>query len=106
MEFKDSNSNASGRKVTVQLKSGASLLRTRKTDGKEVFDVKDPRHLLNVTRYLKARKDESRRIVFDGEKLDAPAVWRLRGSVPRTMSAAGLPRIRFENYLNIDDLAE
>jgi WD40 repeat protein/signal recognition particle receptor subunit beta len=102
VEFKDNNGRASGRKIYVQLKSGASHLRTRKGDGKEVFDVKDPRHLdywvsqpvevylvirdaeetirwMNVSRYLKARKDKaSRQIVFDGERLDAPAVWRVR----------------------------
>jgi len=95
-------STASGRKIYVQLKSGASHLRTRKGDGKEIFDVKDPRHLeywvnqpvdvylvirdseenirwMNVTRHLNARKDQkSRRIVFEGERLDAPAVWRAR----------------------------
>ena len=33
---------------------------------------------MNVTRYLKERKDKaSRQIVFSGEKLDAPAVWRV-----------------------------
>jgi hypothetical protein len=102
VEFKDDNGRASGRKIYVQLKSGASHLRTRKGDGKEIFDVKDPRHLeywvnqpvdvylvirdseenirwMNVTRHLNARKDQkSRRIVFEGERLDAPAVWRAR----------------------------
>ena len=34
---------------------------------------------MNVTRYLKNRKDKpSRQIIFAGEKLDAPAVWRVR----------------------------
>jgi hypothetical protein len=34
---------------------------------------------MNLTRYLKTRPDRtSRQIVFDGEKLDATAVWRLR----------------------------
>jgi hypothetical protein len=34
---------------------------------------------MNVTRYLRNRKDKtSRQIIFDGEKLDAPAVWRVR----------------------------
>ena len=34
---------------------------------------------MNVTRYLKARKDKkSRQIVFKGEKLDMPAVWKAR----------------------------
>ena len=34
---------------------------------------------MNVTRYLKARKDtQSRQIIFDGEKLDMEAVWKVR----------------------------
>jgi hypothetical protein len=34
---------------------------------------------MNVTRYLKARKDKtSRQIVFTGEKLDMEAVWKVR----------------------------
>jgi hypothetical protein len=107
VEFKDNDGRASGRKVYVQLKSGNSYLRHRKRDGSEVFDIKDERHLdywvkqpvdvylvirqtdeqtrnetirwMNVTRYLKDRKDkESRQIVFDGQKLDMEAVWRLR----------------------------
>jgi hypothetical protein len=102
-----SHGRASGKKIYVQLKSGNSYLRTRKADGKEVFDVKNDRHLeywvnqpvdvyliirqtdetsgeeairwMNVTRYLKARKDkQSRQIVFQGEKLDMAAVWRVR----------------------------
>jgi hypothetical protein len=105
VEFKGSDGQASGRKIYVQLKSGGSYLRSRKVDGKEVFDVKNSRHLeywvsqpvdvylvirdaegairwMNVTRYLKARGDkQSRQIVFEGEKLDAPAVWRLRDAV-------------------------
>jgi hypothetical protein len=102
VEFKDNNGKASGKEVCVQLKSGASYIRTRKSDGNEISEVKDPRHLqywvsqpvdvylvirdaeetirwMNVTRYLKARPDkESRQIVFDGEKLDAMAMWKAR----------------------------
>jgi GTPase SAR1 family protein/DNA-directed RNA polymerase subunit RPC12/RpoP len=105
VEFKGDDGQASGRKIYVQLKSGESHLRTRKTDGKEVFDVKNPRHLefwvnqpvdvylvirdaeetirwMNVTSYLKERADkQSRQIVFKGEKLGAPAVWRMRDRV-------------------------
>jgi GTPase SAR1 family protein/RNase P subunit RPR2 len=105
VEFKGDDGQASGRKIYVQLKSGESHLRTRKRDGQEVFDVKNPRHLefwvsqpvdvylvirdaeetirwMNVTSYLKARADkQSRQIVFEGEKLDAPAVWRMRDRV-------------------------
>jgi hypothetical protein len=34
---------------------------------------------MNVTRYLKKRKDKkSRQIIFSGEKLDMEAVWKVR----------------------------
>lgn len=107
MEFKDNDGQASGKKIYVQLKSGNSYLRTRQRDGREVFDVKNERHLnywisqpvdvylvirqteersgegtirwMNVTRYLKAREEKtSRQIVFEGERLDMQAVWKLR----------------------------
>jgi GTPase SAR1 family protein len=107
VEFKDNDGKASGKKIYVQLKSGNSYLRTRQRDDHEVFDVKDPRHLdywinqpvdvylvirqkdersgeetirwMNVTRYLKSRKDKtSRQIIFEGERLDMQAVWKLR----------------------------
>jgi WD40 repeat protein len=107
VEFKDNDGKASGKRIYIQLKSGNSYLRTRKGDGREVFDVKDDRHLeywinqpvdvylvirqtdemtaqqvirwMNVTRYLKARKDKkSRQIIFQGAKLDMEALWKLR----------------------------
>ena len=107
VEFKDDNGRASGKRIYIQLKSGNSYLRTRKRDGSEVFDIKDERHLnywvsqpvdvylvirqtdqatntsgirwMNVTRYLKNRTDEaSRQIIFEGEKLDMEAVWKVR----------------------------
>jgi WD40 repeat protein/GTPase SAR1 family protein len=107
VEFKDNDGRASGRKIYVQLKSGSSYLRTRRGDGREIFDVKNSRHLdywisqpvdvylvirqmdersgeeairwMNVTGYLKNRKDKaSRQIVFEGERLDMQAVWKLR----------------------------
>ena len=107
VEFKDNDGKASGKRIYIQLKSGNSYLRTRKGDGSEVFDVSNDRHLdywvsqpvdvylvirqadelsgqqvirwMNVTRYLKARKDKkSRQIIFEGEKLDMEAVWKVR----------------------------
>ena len=107
VEFKDNDGKASGKRIYIQLKSGNSYLRTRKGDGCEIFDVKDDRHLsywvsqpvdvylvirqtdeatgghvirwMNVTSYLKARKDgKSRQIIFDGQKLDMEAVWKVR----------------------------
>src|SRR6185312_607725 len=89
VEFKADDGRASGQRIYVQLKSGNSYLRTRQRDGREVFDVKNPRHLdywinqpvdvylvirqtderrgeetirwMNVTRYLKNRKDKTSR---------------------------------------------
>jgi hypothetical protein len=107
VELKDNDGQPSGKKIYVQLKSGNSYLRTRRGDGREVFDVKNDRHLeywisqpvdvylvirqtdeqtgeqtirwMNVTRYLKDRKDKkSRQIIFDGETLTMETVWRLR----------------------------
>jgi WD40 repeat protein len=107
VEFRGDDGEPSGRKVYVQLKSGNSYLRQRQRDGKEVFDVKNERHLkywtsqpvdvylvirqtderggeetirwMNVTDYLAGREDKaSRQIVFEGERLDLKAVWQLR----------------------------
>ena len=102
VEFKDNDGKPSGQKIYVRLKSGDAHLRQRQRDQKYIFDVKNPRHLtywtaqpcdvylvirdsaetirwMNVTAYLKTRRNkQSKQITFDGEKLDAPATWRLR----------------------------
>lgn len=107
IEFKDDDGRASGKKIYVQLKSGNSYLRMRKSDGREVFDVKDERHLaywisqpvdvylvirqtdeqtgnqtirwMNVTQSLRNRQDkQSRQIIFKGEDLTIKSVWKLR----------------------------
>ena len=107
VEFKDDDGRASGRKIYLQIKSGNFYLRTRWRDGREVFDAKNPRYLddwisqpvdvylvirqtdewggegticwMNVTQYLKKRKDKtSRKIVFKGRCLDMEAVRTLR----------------------------
>ncbi len=107
VEFKDNDGKASGKKIYIQLKSGNSYLRVRKTDDVEIFDVKNERHLaywqnqpvdvylvirqqdertgeavirwMNVTRYLKEREDKaSKQIVFKGSKLDMSEIWRVR----------------------------
>lgn len=107
VEFKDNDGQPSGKKIYVQLKSGNSYLRTRRSDGREIFDVKNDRHMeywinqpvdvylvirqtnertgggtirwMNVTRYLKDREDKrSRQIIFNGEDLTMETVWRLR----------------------------
>lgn len=102
VEFKDNHGKASGTRVYVQLKSGGSYLRFRKRDQKMIFDIPQERHIqywteqnadvylvirdaektirwMNITEYLKLQSDKkSRQVVFDGEKLDAAAVWRAR----------------------------
>ena len=96
-------------------------MRTRKSDGREIFDVKNERHLeywisqsldvylairqqdemsgegiirwMNVTRTPKSRKDKrSRQIVFEGHKLDMNAVWKVRDEFfPPTREKAPKP---------------
>ncbi len=43
IEFKDAEGGPSGRRLYLQLKAGDSYLRVRKTDGVEIFDIKEPR---------------------------------------------------------------
>ncbi|WGS84949.1 TIR domain-containing protein [Methylomonas sp. UP202] len=107
IEFKDDRGRPSGKKIYLQMKSGNAYLRTRRSDGKEVFDVQNHRHLeywlgqpvdvylvirqtdertqqqtirwMNITRYLQNRDDKSsRQVVFEGEAMTMEAVWRLR----------------------------
>lgn len=109
VEFKDNHGKASGKKIYVQLKNGASFLRYRQKDNKWIYDVQNQRHLeywvnqpvnvflvirdeekvirwMNVSQYLRTRADKaSKQIVFNGTKLDAPALWYLRDDYfPRT----------------------
>jgi small GTP-binding protein len=44
IEFKDDKGNATGNMVLLQLKSGNSHLSKRKSDGKEIFNIKKPIH--------------------------------------------------------------
>lgn len=104
IEFKNNRGEASGQRVYLQLKSGDSYLHTRKADGKEVFQIKNPRHAdywkahaypvmlvirtsdntirwMNVTDYLKRQGTSKRQIVFDGEPFTALSVTRLRDSL-------------------------
>jgi len=125
VEFKGNDGKPSGHKVYVQLKSDDSHLRDRKRDRKLIFDVKNPRHLdywvsqpadvylvirdaeetirwMNVTDYLKTRKNKkSRQIVFDGEKLNAPALWRLRDKYVRPMHGLKIVKTTFNNQSSI-----
>ncbi|APZ96748.1 TIR domain-containing protein [Fuerstiella marisgermanici] len=101
VEFRDTQGNASGRKIYVQLKCGGSHLRHRKHDDNEVFDA-ETRHLeywvnqpvdvylvirdaekkirwMNVSQYLRDREDKkSRQIIFGGNQLDTEELWLAR----------------------------
>ncbi len=104
VEFKD-ESEATGKKVYLQLKSGDSYLRTRKRDGAEIFDIKKQRHakywmaqafpvMLIIRnskgeiRWMEVRdwlmkasnngKKQVNQIVFKGERFDVMSVRRWR----------------------------
>jgi len=106
IEFKDYKGEASGKRVYLQLKSGDSYLYTQKSDGKEIFTIKKPRHAeywraqaypvmlvirtsdgqirwMNVTEYLNAHGAKTRKVVFEGEPFTALNVLRLRNMLCR-----------------------
>ncbi len=107
IEFKDDDNEATGEMVLLQLKSGDSYLRKRRSDGAKVFRIKDERHArywmaqkfpvlliirnsegeirwMEVRDWLKRESDNGkksvRQIVFEGERLDVMSVrgWRER----------------------------
>ena len=104
---------ATGTKLYLQLKSGDSYLRERKSDGAEIFIIKDERHArywmaqafpvllvirnsegevrwMEVRDWLKRASDNSKKpvkqIVFEGERFDVMNVRRWRDKV---LDAAG-----------------
>jgi small GTP-binding protein len=105
IEFKSDDGEATGQKLYLQLKSGESYLRERKSDGSEVFKIKDERYVrywmeqafpvllvirnsegevrwMNVRDWLKRASDNGKipvkQIVFEGERFDVMSVrhWR------------------------------
>jgi len=104
IEFKDDQGRASGKRLYVQLKSGDSYLTKRRTDDKEVFQIKNPRwadywqhHAYAVMLVIRMSDGEIRwmdvsaclkresaggkavkQIVFDGERFDVMSVRRWR----------------------------
>jgi HEAT repeat protein len=101
IEFKNVKGEASGQRVYLQLKSGGSYLRTRGTDGKEIFTIKNPRHSeywqshaypvllvirdyggqirwMNVTEYLRHHGTNTKQIEFQGEPFTAESVKQMR----------------------------
>jgi len=110
IEFKNDAGEATGRKVYLQLKSGDSYLRKRKSDGAEIFDIKKQRHAkywmdqafpvmlvirnskgeirwMEVRDWLKNATDSGRKkvrqIVFEGQRFDVMSVRRWRDKVLR-----------------------
>ncbi len=108
IEFKDDNHEATGQMVFLQLKSGDSYLRKRKSDGAEIFKIPDERHTrywmvqqfpvllvirnsegeirwMEVRDWLKRESENGKRpvrqIVFEGERLDVMSVRRWRERV-------------------------
>lgn len=100
IEFKDSDGQASGQRVYVQLKSGDSHLVSRKRDAREIFTVKNRRHLgywgqqaypvmlvirqstglirwMDISAYLKLNGSTSRQIIFQGEPVTVASIQML-----------------------------
>ena len=101
IEFKDENSEATGQRLYLQLKSGDSYLYHRKRDDNDIFPIKKPRwakywqsqaypvmlvirtsdgeiRWMDVSAYLKEHGPETKQIVFDGELFTAESVLRMR----------------------------
>ncbi|UCC32200.1 MAG: DUF4365 domain-containing protein, partial [Phycisphaerales bacterium] len=108
IEFKDDAGEATGKKLYLQLKSGDSYLRERKSDGAEIFTIKKDRHArywmgqefpvllvirnsegeirwMEVRDWLKRESDNGKKpvkqIIFDGERFDVMSVRRWRDRV-------------------------
>lgn len=100
IEFKNDRGEASGKRVYLQLKSGDSHLRKRKSDGKEIFTIKQ-RHAeywqshaypvflvirntggqtrwMNVTEYLQRHGTKIKQIEFQSEPFTAESVKQMR----------------------------
>ena len=103
--FKDDDQKATGEKLYLQLKSGDSYLRERKSDGAEIFTLRNERHVrywmaqafpvllvirnsegeirwMEVRDYLKRESDNGqepvKQIIFTGERFDVMSVRRWR----------------------------
>jgi small GTP-binding protein len=107
IEFKNEKGQASGKRLYLQIKSGDSHLKKRKSDGAEVFHIKNQRwahywqqhaytvmlvirtsneeiRWMDISSYLKqmsANGKPIRKIVFKGELLDVMSVRRWKDKV-------------------------
>jgi hypothetical protein len=106
IEFKNDQGEASGQRVYLQLKSGDFFLNERKSDNKEIFRIKTPRHAehwmglahpvmlvvrtsdgrirwMDVTEYIRKHGTKVRQIVFEGEPFTVLSMVRLRDKLSR-----------------------
>jgi hypothetical protein len=117
IEFKDDENESTGERLYLQLKPGDSYLRESKSDGTEIFSIKDKGYtrycmeakfpLLLVIRtaegevrwmeirdYLKRASDNGKKtvkqIVFEGERFDVMSVRRWRERLLTGSSSQGL----------------
>ena len=108
IEFKADSGEATGKKIYLQLKSGDSYVRNRKSDGAEVFSIREDRHArywmsqafpvfliirdsegevrwMEVRNWLKATTNNGlkpvKQIIFKGERFDVMSVRRWRDKV-------------------------
>src|SRR5579872_945815 len=108
IEFKNDAGEATGKKLYLQLKSGDSYLRERRSDGAEVFEIKKERHVsywmaqafpvmlvirtskgevrwMEVRDWLKRASESGnkpvKQIVFEGTRFDVMSVRRWRETV-------------------------
>jgi len=103
IEFKDKAGRASGMRLYLQLKSGDSYLVERRSDGAEIFRIKNKRHLdywrnhaypvmlvvrtsdarirwMNITDYLDAHPSHHQ-VEFKGEPFTAASVRQMRSTI-------------------------
>jgi hypothetical protein len=103
IEFVDKNGDPSGERVYLQLKSGDSYLRDRKSDKKKIFQIKKTRwatywrshkypvmlvirtsdgriRWMNITAYIEQYGTNIKQIEFQGEPFTANAIRQMRDS--------------------------
>lgn len=118
VEFKSEAGEATGQMVYLQLKSGDSYLKIRKSDGAEIFRIEKPRHAeywrvqtfpvllvvrdsigeirwMDVRSYLSRESDNGKRpvkqIVFQSERFDVMSVRRWReAALNKQVAIAGI----------------
>jgi hypothetical protein len=105
VEFKNDEGEPSGKHVYVQFTSGGWRVRRRQSDKRLMLFIRDPQWLakwmnqpadiyvvsrrssksgrsvirwMNVTRHFKNADETSLEMPFEGERLDAAAIWRVR----------------------------